>query len=99
MVVKDIVKIFDNPDNEVLTRMISLSLRHGASINYVVEQLKKDKNSSMFGFNKCIARVLKKYIQDGTKASSEHCPSCESKNLIYQDGCVQCQDCGWSGCS
>lgn len=99
IVVKDIVKIFDNPDNEVLTRMISLSLRHGASINYVVEQLKKDKNSSMFGFNKCIARVLKKYIQDGTKASSEHCPSCESKNLIYQDGCVQCQDCGWSGCS
>jgi ribonucleoside-diphosphate reductase alpha chain len=99
IVVKDIVKIFDNPDNEVLKRMISLSLRHGASINYVVEQLKKDKNSSMFGFNKCIARVLKKYIQDGTKASSEHCPSCESKNLIYQDGCVQCQDCGWSGCS
>jgi ribonucleoside-diphosphate reductase alpha chain len=99
MVVKDIVKIFDNPDNEVLTRMISLSLRHGASINYVVEQLKKDKHSSMFSFNKCIARVLKKYIKDGTKASSEHCPSCESKQLIYQDGCVQCQDCGWSGCS
>lgn len=97
--IKDINKVFDNPNNEVLTRLISLSLRHGAKINHVVEQLKKDKDSDMFSFNKSIARVLKKYIEDGTKASSEHCPTCESKELIYQDGCVQCQDCGWSGCS
>ena len=97
--VKDVNKVFDNPNNEVLTRLISLSLRHGSKINHVVEQLKKDKDSDMFSFNKSIARVLKKYIEDGTKASSEYCPSCESKEIIYQDGCVQCQDCGWSGCS
>ena len=53
----------------------------------------------MFSFSKSLSRVLKKYILDGTEASSEHCPGCQSKNLIYQDGCVQCQDCGWSGCS
>ena len=33
-----------NYNNEVLTRMISLSLRHGTSVSHVVEQLKKDKN-------------------------------------------------------
>ena len=60
---------------------------------------KKDKNSDMFSFSRSLSRVLKKYIKDGTEASSEHCPSCESKRLIYQDGCVQCQECGWSGCS
>lgn len=99
LVIRDVVKIFDNYNNEVLTRMISLSLRHGTSVSHVVEQLKKDKNSDMFSFSRSLSRVLKKYIQDGTEASSEHCPTCESKRLIYQDGCVQCQECGWSGCS
>jgi len=99
LVIRDVVKIFDNYNNEVLTRMISLSLRHGTSVSHVVEQLKKDKNSDMFSFSRSLSRVLKKYIQDGTEASSEHCPSCKSKKLIYQDGCVQCQECGWSGCS
>ena len=99
LVIRDVIKIFDNYNNEVLTRMISLSLRHGTKVSHVVEQLKKDKNSDMFSFSRSLSRVLKKYIKDGTEASSEHCPSCESKKLIYQDGCVQCQECGWSGCS
>ena len=99
VVVKNIVKVFDNPNQGAFTRMISLALRHGASINYVVEQLRKDKESDMFSFSRCIARVLKQYIQDGTKVSGgEECPSCGSKRLIYQDGCVNCQDCGWAGC-
>jgi len=97
--IRDINKVFDNPNNEVLTRLVSLGLRHGTNVSHIVEQLKKDKDSDMFSFNKCLARVLKKYIPDGTQASSEHCPGCSSKKLIYQDGCVQCQDCGWSGCS
>lgn len=97
--IRDINKVFDNANNEVLTRLVSLSLRHGTNISHVVEQLRKDKDSDMFSFNKCLARVLKKYIKDGTVTSSETCSSCNSKELIYQDGCVQCQSCGWSGCS
>lgn len=98
VVVKNIVKLFDNPNQGAFTRMISLALRHGASINYVVEQLRKDKDSDMFSFSRCIARVLKQYIENGTAVSGDSCPSCESKSLIYQDGCVSCQDCGWAGC-
>jgi len=99
VVIKNIVKVFDNPNQGAFTRMISLALRHGASINYVVEQLRKDKESDMFSFSKCIARVLKQYIKDGTRVSGgEACLACNSKNLIYQDGCVNCQDCGWAGC-
>lgn len=97
--IRDVAKIFDNANNEVLTRMISLSLRHGTSINHVTEQLRKDKSSNMFSFSRCLARVLKKYIADGTSVSSEQCPSCESKELFYHDGCVQCSSCGWTGCS
>ena len=70
LVVKDIVKVFDNPNHSAFTRVISLTLRHGASINFVVEQLQKDKDSDMFSFSRCIARMLKNYIQDGTKEGS-----------------------------
>ncbi|MEN2974737.1 MAG: adenosylcobalamin-dependent ribonucleoside-diphosphate reductase [Candidatus Caldarchaeales archaeon] len=28
----------------------------------------------------------------------EKCPSCESINLAYQEGCTRCLDCGWASC-
>lgn len=97
-IIRDVAKVFDNPNQEILTRMVSLSLRHGAGVSFVVEQLKKDKTSDMFSFNKCLARTLKKYIVDGTKASSERCEACESKNMVYEDGCARCLDCGHAAC-
>ena len=97
-VIKDVVTVFDNPTNSAFTRMISLSLRHGASIQYVVEQMQKDRDSDMFSFAKCVARVLKNYITDGTTASDKGCPECGSDGLIYLEGCLTCRDCGYSKC-
>ena len=98
IVVKDIVRVFDNPNYAAFTRLISLSLRHGASIQYVVEQMQKDRDSDMFSFAKCVARVLKNYITDGTAASDKGCPECGSDGLIYLEGCLTCRDCGYSKC-
>jgi len=99
LTVKDVVKVFDNANYSSFTRLLSLSLRHGAKINYVVEQLQKDESSDMFSFARVIARVLKQYVPDGTRVSSQKtCPDCNSTNLIYQDGCVTCGDCGFSRC-
>jgi len=97
-VVKDIVKVFDNPNHSAFTRMISLSLRHGAPIQYVVEQMQKDRDSDMFSFAKCVARVLKYYIKDGTEATDKTCPECGAESLIYVDGCVSCTECGHAKC-
>jgi len=100
LVFKDIMNIFDNPTQGAFTRTISLALRHGVPVQYVVEQLQKDKHSDMFSFSKIIARVLKGYIQNGSKAAGEKsCPSCGSHDLIYQEGCITCASCGWSKCS
>jgi ribonucleoside-diphosphate reductase alpha chain len=98
--IKDIVKIFDNPNYAVVTRMISLSLRHGAKINFVVEQLLKDKEADLGSFAKCVARVLKSYIKDGDKVCSDkQCPSCTSESgMVYREGCVTCLICGFSKC-
>jgi ribonucleoside-diphosphate reductase alpha chain len=98
IIIKDLVKAFDNPNHSAFTRMISLGLRHGANIQYVVEQLQKDRDSDMFSFAKCVARVLKNYIPDGQTATEKSCPECEAPELIYVEGCVTCTACGYAKC-
>jgi len=97
--IKDMVKVFDNPNHSAFTRMISLGLRHGASVQYVVEQMQKDRDSDMFSFAKCVSRVLKYYIKDGTMPGDKTCSACSEETLIYVDGCVSCTACGYSKCS
>jgi len=98
VIVKDLVKVFDNPNQSGFTRMISLGLRHGANIQYVVEQLQKDRDSDMFSFAKCIARILKNYIPDGQTATEKTCGECGTEGLIYVEGCITCKNCGFAKC-
>jgi ribonucleoside-diphosphate reductase alpha chain len=100
IVIKNIVEQFDNPNYSDLTRMISLTLRHGADCKYVVEQLQKgERESDMFSFGRSLARVLKSYIVDGEKSNSvKKCPECGSDKMRYQDGCPLCLDCGYTRC-
>ncbi len=98
-VVRDIVRVFDNPNESAFTRMISLALRHGAPPRLLVEQLQKDKDSDMFSFARCVARILKNYIQDGEPAGDKACPECGAEEgLVYQDGCESCSQCGYAKC-
>ena len=96
---KDVVELFSNPNHGSMTRTLSLALRHGVPVQYMVEQLQKDKHSGLQSFSKAIARVLKSYIPDGTKSQSDKtCGSCGVEGLIYREGCVTCSSCGWSKC-
>ena len=96
---KDVVNLFANPTQGAFTRTISLALRHGIPVNFVVDQLQKDKESDMFTFSRCVARVLKGYIPDGTKSTSEKkCKECGSDQVFYMEGCITCQTCGSSKC-
>lgn len=97
---KDIVELFANPNHGAFTRSLSLALRHGVPVQYVVEQLQKDKHSDMQSFSRVLARVLKSYIPDGAKATSSDkiCTQCSSDALVYKEGCVTCSSCGWSKC-
>ena len=100
ILIKDLVAVFDNPNHAGFTRTISLALRHGAPIQYVVEQLQKDREMDIFSFSRVISRVLKTYIKDGTTPGKNVCESCDAENsLRYQEGCVTCMSCGHSKCS
>ncbi|MAF25703.1 ribonucleoside-diphosphate reductase, adenosylcobalamin-dependent, partial [bacterium] len=102
IVIKDIVALFDNPNHSAFTRTISLALRHGVPIQYVVEQLQKDRDADLFCFSKVTARVLKKYIEDGTKPGngvmSCNCDTADECNIVYQEGCATCLTCGHAKC-
>jgi ribonucleoside-diphosphate reductase alpha chain len=100
MIIKDIANVFENANFGAFTRTISLALRHGTPVQYVVEQLQKDKHSEITSFSKVIARVIKNYIVDGTKSTAERkCPQCSKENsFAYQEKCLTCMGCGWSKC-
>lgn len=93
--INNIGKVFDSTYG-TLSRMVSMSLRHNVPINFIVDQLNKD--SGFIAFEKCLSRVLKKYIKDGL-VSRKVCPECGSE-IIYKDGCQSCSNssCAWSKC-
>jgi len=95
VVVQNIAKAFDATYG-TLARMVSMSLRHGTPLQFVVDQLSKSRQ--FISFEKAVARVLKKYIEDGEKVmTGDVCPEC-GEELVFNDGCVTCMSCGWSKC-
>jgi ribonucleotide reductase alpha subunit len=84
---------------ECITRLTSGLLRVGADMHFIVRQLEKvgEKQAEMHSFARSITRALKKYIPDGTKEKGV-CEECGAESLIRQEGCLSCNNCGWSKC-
>lgn len=88
-----------NPEFWNYAKLISGTLRHGMEIDNIVELtngLQLD-NESINTWKNGVARALKRFVPDGTQAKGK-CSNCESVNLMYQEGCLTCQDCGSSKC-
>jgi len=95
VVVQNLAKSFDQTYG-VLARFVSMALRHGTPLQFIVEQLQKSKHFT--SFEKVVARVLKKYIKDGELAVGQVCPECGG-TLEFREGCQMCPTCSWSKCS
>ena len=88
-----------NGDNNTtkISRMISLCLRHGVLIRNIVSSLDKvDCLVGTFVFH--IRKYLASFIKDGELVQNEKCQSCGSTNVVYQEGCKVCVNCGSSKC-
>jgi len=92
------IKDFMTPEQQAITRLVSMGLRHGTAIKFVVEQLQKI-DGDMFSFARSLARVLKKFIPDGEKVTGVTCNDCGSNNIRFEEGCSKCLDCGSSKCN
>ena len=98
LLIENIADNFETDEQEALTRLISCALRHGANIQFVFEQLSKSEGG-IISFSRAIARTLKKYLINGAKANGIVCSQCDSSNIVYQEGCEVCLDCGCGKCS
>ena len=88
-----------NPEYWNYAKMISGTLRHGMEIENVVELINglQLDNESINTWKNGVARALKRFVPDGTQAKGK-CSNCDSTNLMYQEGCLTCKDCGSSKC-
>lgn len=87
---------FNSEEEENITRLVSMSLRHGANVSFVSEQLNKT-SGIVTSFSKAIARTLKNYIVIGTK-STVACENCGESTIIFTENCQMCTTCGNSKC-
>ena len=89
-----------NPEFWNYAKLISGTLRHGMPIVKVVELIQSLHLDSeqINTWKNGVVRALKRYIQDGTAAQGQKCEQCQSENLVFQEGCLTCQDCGSSRC-
>ena len=89
-----------NPEYWNYAKLISSTLRHGMPIEKVVDLINSLQldSESINTWKNGVARALKRYVAEGTEAKGQKCDSCNSKNLIYQEGCLTCKDCGSSKC-
>lgn len=93
---KDIADTLMSSEQKALTRMISLSLRHGTPVEFLTDQLKKAKGD-ITDFASVVSRVLSKYESESL-LEGEKCPSC-GEIMIKHEGCIMCMSCGYSRCS
>ncbi|KAB1067194.1 adenosylcobalamin-dependent ribonucleoside-diphosphate reductase [Tamlana haliotis] len=89
-----------NPEFWNYAKLISSTLRHGMSIDKIVDLINSLQldSESINTWKNGVVRALKRYVEDGTKAKGQQCDNCKSENLIYQEGCLTCKDCGSSKC-
>ncbi|MDX1271483.1 adenosylcobalamin-dependent ribonucleoside-diphosphate reductase [Bizionia paragorgiae] len=89
-----------NPEFWNYAKLISSTLRHGMPIDKIVDLINSLQldSESINTWKNGVVRALKRYVEDGTQAKGQTCSSCSSTNLIYQEGCLTCKDCGSSKC-
>ncbi|MCF8716187.1 adenosylcobalamin-dependent ribonucleoside-diphosphate reductase [Joostella atrarenae] len=89
-----------NPEFWNYAKLISSTLRHGMEIDRVVNLINSLQldSESINTWKNGVARALKRFVVDGTAAKGQKCSNCEGSNLVYQEGCLTCKDCGSSKC-
>ena len=76
-----------------VTRLSSMSLRYGAPVEKIMDQLLKIEGQSVTSIPAIIARALADY----SEIAPGDCPEC-GKEMVRAGGCSSCPSCGYSEC-
>jgi ribonucleoside-diphosphate reductase alpha chain len=94
MIMENITDTHATDEELAITRLVSLCLRHGIDIKFVVEQLSKT-GGTVVAFTSAVKRIIGQYIPDGETIK---CAQCKSPNVVFESGCATCKNCGYSAC-
>lgn len=94
-----LTKISGDDNASKIARMISLNLRHGVLIKNIVAVLDTMEDMYIGSFLFQIKKFLASFIKDGEKVHGETCVECGSSNVIYEEGCKKCVNCGSGKCN
>lgn len=86
----------EHTDEKLFTKLISQLLRGGAKPVFVVDVI-DGVDLQINAFSRVVARTLKKYIKNGEESTLK-CLECSSKEVVFQEGCQTCMNCGSSKC-
>jgi len=93
--IKDIAQVMMDGNQRAMTRLISLSLRHGVNMEFIIKQLKK-AGTDITEFSMAVSRILGTYIKEYKHDKGELCPEC-GEPMVRKEGCMGCS-CGYSKC-
>ncbi|MEZ4722359.1 MAG: adenosylcobalamin-dependent ribonucleoside-diphosphate reductase [Flavobacteriales bacterium] len=98
--IEGLSRSFD-PEYWNYAKLISGVMRHGMPLSYVVHMINNLhlSDDSLNTWKNGVIRALKRYIASGTKAVDAECPKCGEESLVYEEGCLNCKNCGHSKCS
>lgn len=94
--INNILQYSPSSDADVLTRFVSMLMRHGVKMDYIVEQVEK-ADITITDFSNVVNRVLRQYTTE-EYTSTVDCDKCNGENVHYVEGCLVCKECGMSKC-
>lgn len=94
-IIDNIRLMSDKLEERACTLYLSMLLRHGVQIPYIIKTAKK-VDDNIASFTSAICRVLSKYVSQ-VKDPKEVCPEC-GQPLVREGGCIHCSSCSYSAC-
>jgi ribonucleoside-diphosphate reductase alpha chain len=89
-----------NPEFWNYAKLISGVMRHGMPLKYVINLVENLhlNGDSLNTWKNGIIRAISKLIPDGEVPLNNVCGSCGEATMVYEEGCLNCKNCGHSKC-
>lgn len=78
-------------------RLVSSALRFGMPLTEIIDQLDKS-TGHMLDLPAQLSKLFKSFLSQTKQGYQAICPECKESNLVFEEGCTKCYNCGFSKC-
>ncbi len=95
----EVERKYSNQKNSVkIARMLGFLFRHNVPMLDIIMTLDRVEDAHPGTFVFRIKKFLGQFVTGPIENLGITCPECGGKNVIFQEGCTKCLDCGGSAC-